>query len=502
MEVTSSESESASGEALPAGWVGTTFGELFDFKGGSQPPKKEFRDEPGDGLIRLLQIRDFASDQYPVYIKDADKWPKCETNDIMIARYGASLGRVLTGMEGAYNVALIRMIFDKVNLDTGWVRYFLKSDHFQAPIRLLSRSAQNGFNKKEVAPIRVELPPLAEQSRIVSAIESLQKRSSRARDLLSEVGPLIGQLRQSVLRAAFSGRLTAAWREQNPDVQPASELLTRIRTERRQRWEAEQLAKYEAKGKKPPKNWQDKYKEPEPVDESELPKLPEGWCWVAVEEISEWVKDGTHYPPKTTSEGIPFIGIRNVINGRIDWSTIDKWVAEETHAELTEKYPHRPGEVLYTAVGATFGRAFPIEDDRKFIFQRHIAHIKPLQGISDSFLIHALNSPDAFAQAKTLARGAAQPTVTLGDLKRIAIPLCPPREQPEVVHRVDQAMQQLSEVESGLASMETSLTQLDQSILSKAFRGELVPQDPSDEPASQLLARIREKRQATSNKRR
>ena len=82
-----------------------------------------------------------------------------------------------------------------------------------------------------------------------------------------------------MLRGAFSGRLTERWRTENTNVEPASELLARIRTERRERWEAAQLAKYEAKGKQPPKNWQDKYKEPEPVDESELEELPDGWCW-------------------------------------------------------------------------------------------------------------------------------------------------------------------------------------------------------------------------------
>ena len=107
-------------------------------------------------------------------------------------------------------------------------------------------------------------------------IESLQERSSRARRALSEVGPLLEQFRQSVLRAAFSGRLTADWRATHRDVEPATELLSRIRTERRHRWEQSELAKYEAKGKKPPKNWQDKYKEPEPVDASELPTLPDG----------------------------------------------------------------------------------------------------------------------------------------------------------------------------------------------------------------------------------
>jgi len=267
---------------FPLGWTVTTFGELFEFKGGSQPPKKDFHNEPGDGLIRLLQIRDFASNKYPVYIDNADKWPKCNEDDIMIARYGASLGRILTGLAGAYNVALVRMIFDKNNFDTNWVKYFLTSDHFQQPIHLLSRSAQNGFNKNDVAPIRVELPPLAEQTRIVSKIESLQARSSKTRAQLAEVKPLIAQLRQSVLRSAFNGSLTADWRAkqyaassngstQSGDAkhETANELLQRIRVERRERWETAQLAEFEAKGKEPSKGWRDKYKEP--AYDAELP---------------------------------------------------------------------------------------------------------------------------------------------------------------------------------------------------------------------------------------
>ena len=126
------------------------------------------------------------------------------------------------------------------------------------------------------------MPPLAEQRRIVAKIEALQERSRRAREALSEVGPLLEQFRQSVLAAAFRGDLTADWRAAHPNVEPASELLHRIRAERRRRWEQAELAKYEAKGQKPPKNWQDKYKEPEPVDDSDLPELPEGWVWATL----------------------------------------------------------------------------------------------------------------------------------------------------------------------------------------------------------------------------
>ena len=127
------------------------------------------------------------------------------------------------------------------------------------------------------------MPPLAEQRRIVAKIEALQERSRRAREALSEVGPLLEQFRQSVLAAAFRGDLTADWRAAHPHVEPASALLQRIRAERRHRWEQAELAKYEAKGQKPPKNWQEKYQEPSRSTIPDLPELPAGWAWATLE---------------------------------------------------------------------------------------------------------------------------------------------------------------------------------------------------------------------------
>src|SRR5262249_20832535 len=110
------------------------------------------------------------------------------------------------------------------------------------------------------------------------------------------VEPLLEQFRQSVLAAGFHGDLTADWRADHLDVEPASELLHRIHAERRRCWEQAELAKYEAKGQKPPKNWQDKYEEPEPMDDSDLPELPDGWCWTSIDIISEVVRGASPRP--------------------------------------------------------------------------------------------------------------------------------------------------------------------------------------------------------------
>ena len=147
----------------------------------------------------------------------------------------------------------------------------------------------------------------------MAKIEALQERSRRAQEALSEVAPLLEQFRQAVLTAAFRGDLTSDWRAAHPDIEPASELLRRICAERRRQWEQAELAKYEAKGQKPPKNWKEKYKEPGPVDASSLPTLPNGWEWVRVKSVGE-VQLGRQRSPQYHSgpNMCPYLRVMNV----------------------------------------------------------------------------------------------------------------------------------------------------------------------------------------------
>ena len=92
---------------MKAGWELKALGDVCDFKGGSQPPKSQFIHEPQPGYVRMLQIRDFKSDEKAVYIPITDKTNQCAETDIMIGRYGASVGQIHRGKSGAYNVALI-----------------------------------------------------------------------------------------------------------------------------------------------------------------------------------------------------------------------------------------------------------------------------------------------------------------------------------------------------------------------------------------------------------
>ena len=250
------------------------------------------------------------------------------------------------------------------------------------PLAELNRAtALPGLNRQDAYDLGITLPPLAEQRRIVAKIEALQERSRRAREALSEVGPLLEQFRQSVLAAAFRGDLTADWRAAHPNVEPASTLLQRIRAERRRRWEEAELAKYETKGQKPPKYWQEKYQEPEPVDDADLPELPAGWTWIRVAELvsdlPRAIQSGPFGSNLLHSEfqdtGVLAIGIDNVHRDGFSFGQQHR-ISREKYEEL-KKYTARPLDLLVTVM-ATVGRCCLVPADLETaIITKHVYRI-------------------------------------------------------------------------------------------------------------------------------
>lgn len=148
-------------------------GEVCDFEGGSQPPKSNFIFEKKKNYIRFIQIRDFKSDKNYTYIPIAKKNRVCKDDDILIGRYGASVGKILTGLSGAYNVALMKTKPNEKVLNKKYLYYYLISNLFQEPLKKVSeRSAQNGFSKEDIYNFMFILPSLTEQQRIVAKLDS------------------------------------------------------------------------------------------------------------------------------------------------------------------------------------------------------------------------------------------------------------------------------------------------------------------------------------------
>lgn len=181
-------------DKLPHGWKKVKASNLFSIQGGTQPPKSQWSESKLKGYVRMVQIRDYYTDSHIAYVKDKPSLRRCSREDIMIARYGASVGRICYGIDGVYNVALVKVLpFDKKFLEL--LRWYLKSDHFQ--LNLLNktqRTAQDGFNKGTFDSLTLLKPsdeiinkfnlfaiPL---SKLIANLKDQNQRLKEARDIL------------------------------------------------------------------------------------------------------------------------------------------------------------------------------------------------------------------------------------------------------------------------------------------------------------------------------
>lgn len=347
----------------------------------------------------------------------------------------------------------------------------------------------------EVLAFQICLPPVPEQRRIVAKLDALLARSRRTQEALDALPALIEHFRQSVLAAAFRGDLTRDWREQHPDVEPASRLLERIRAERRRRWEAAELNRMRARGNAPKDgSWKQRHPEPVEVDQDELPELPEGWCWASTDEVAEIAGGLTKNGSRRDSavDRAPLVSVAAVQLRRIDRSAIG---TIGLLPEDGDKGQLRRGDVLLVEGNgslAHIGRVaqwnVEVEGARH---QNHIIRLRPYL-LSPTFLLEWLASPlgrNAIIAEATSAAGLY--TLSLSKVARLPVALPPLEEQEQIVALVRRATESATHIADELEGAARRLAHLESALFSKAFRGELVQQDPADEPASALLERIR-----------
>ena len=254
---------------LPRNWRVLNFGKFCDIQGGNRPPKSLFVDAPQPGYVRLFQIRDLGENPVPTYIPVGTTNRFCREWEILIGRYGASVGKVFWAQDGAYNVALAKFIYPESAFVPQFAFLILESDFFQTSLTGATRSAQAGFNKGDLAEINLPRPPLDEQRRIVAKVDELMalcdrleaahaERENRRDRLVAATlhhlnhGPnkeavreharfclnhlsqfticpeQVSALRRTIFNLAVRGQLVP----QDPEDKPASELLERIQRER------------------------------------------------------------------------------------------------------------------------------------------------------------------------------------------------------------------------------------------------------------------------------
>lgn len=377
-----------------------------------------------------------------------------------------------------------------------FLEVFLNSPQMQAQLDSLSPgSTRRTLTIGGLKSAELPLPPLPEQVRIVERVRGLVAGAASIASRLSRIPPILKRFRQSVLAAACSGKLTAEWRE-GRSLQSGSSLLERLLLERKRLWEDQQYKAVQLRGRHNPKKC---YEMPEPAVVDDLPELPEGWAWASVDSLSTKVVDGVHKKPTYVDSGVPFVTVRNLTAGRgISFDSLNH-ITPADHAKFVERANPEQGDILVTKDG-TLGVVRAIRTNRVFSIFVSVALIKLVSKEMTDYMEIALSSPQV--QRQMVGTGSGLQHIHLRDLRADCVPLPPLEEQREIVRRVNAFFKLTDVIENRVSVASARSDKLTESILAKAFRGELVPTEAElaqregrdYEPASVLLERIRGKR--------
>lgn len=465
-------------------WKRIRLGDIADIQNGFPFASEQFSPSPPG--MPLIRIRDILRNPTTTYFQG--EYPP---------EFIVKAGALLVGMDGDFNSAvwhgepaLLNQRCCKVSLisneyDHRLLAYCLPG-YLAAINAHTSAITVKHLSSRTVSDIPLPLPPVGEQQRIADTLDELFSDLDAGVAALERVRAKLKHYRAAVLKAAVEGALTANWREQHPDTESAAAQLARILTERRRRWEEAQLAKFQAAGKCPPKDWQAKYKEPVGPKLDGSP-LSQGWCWATADQLCTLINDGEHIQPSYQPVGFPMLTAKHVRDGFVEFRNVEFIGKSDFDACLRRCAPEE-NDVLIVSVGATTGRAAIVGRCDPFAIVRSVLLLKPI--VSARYLLRWIQSPWCQTYISRASGSSAQAHLYIADTKSIPVPLPPLEEQEAIVAAVEDQLSVIEHLEGDLEAKLKSAQALRRTVLRHAFTGQLVPQDPNDEPASKLLIRI------------
>lgn len=479
---------------LPKGWLGLTLSEVVDIQKGKKP--FDLGEKNSTRQIPYINIAAFETGYIREYAVEQNI-PKCEPKDTLLVWDGARAGLSGRGANGYIGSTLAKI--SSPYTDPDYLFYF-----FQSIYKILNTQTK-GVGIPHIDPnilknLKFPLPPINEQTRIVAKLEELFSDLDAGVSELKTAQVKLVQYRQSLLKAAVEGELSCEWRESrfadNSD-ETGEQLLERILIERRKRWEEKQLAKFAEQGKQPPKDWQKKYPEPIKPDTSRLPDLPDGWVWATVEQLGIVQLGRQRSPSKMHGiSPVKYIRAANITELGVN---LDDVLEMDFSDKEIETFKLKRGDILLTEASGSaehVGRpAIWTKEDDVFCFQNTVIRFRS-QGLNTDFAFYTFLAYQKLGKFRQVSGGVGINHLSAGKFSNIAIHL-PSLNEQQAITSILEAL--LDQVKNQSVALEQSLKQYAaqrKNILRAAFAGELVPQDPNDEPASMLLARIQAERQA------
>jgi type I restriction enzyme S subunit len=491
---------------LPAGWQLARLDELCEWGSGGTPRRSEPSYFGGEyPWITISDLNDGVVSRTAEFLTEAGIESSAAKlvpeRTVLVALYG-SIGKLgITAQPSTTNQAIACALPDDAAFDPLYLFHFLRSRRNDLALQGTGVTQKNiylGDIKAFLAPVA----PRAEQTRIVAKLEALLSDLDAGVAELNTAQRKLQQYRQSLLKSAVEGALTAPWREAQRQhgipTETGAQLLQRILNERRAIWEAKQLTRFKEQGKAAAKDWQKKYPEPVQPDSTDLPKLPEGWVWASLDmlgEIASGVAKGTKRHDNVSVREVPYLRVANVQRGYLDLSEVKTILATERDIEeLTLK----SGDVLFNEGGDRdkLGRGWVWHDEVEgCIHQNHVFRMRPYSpDLRPELISHHGNT-----FGKQWFQAAGKQTTNLASinmsmLRSFPVPVAPAEEQVEVLAQIRVQVDSLDRQREATDLAMKQATAQRQNILRTAFAGQLVPQDPNDERADMLLERIRAER--------
>ena len=393
---------------VPKGWVNSCVENNISFSGGSQPPRSTFKFKPEEGYIRLIQIRDYKTDKFETYIPTQLAKKFCTVDDVMIGRYGPPIFQILRGIEGAYNVALIKAT-PKKNLEKDFMYYFLTRDALFNIIESHSQrtSGQTGIEMDVLKSYPMPLPPINEQKKIANILSTWDKAIGTTERLIENST----QQKKALMQQLLTGK-------------------KRLLDESGKRFEGE-------------------------------------WENQSIKNLTNRVGDGIHSTPKYTDKSsIRFVNGNNLNNGSIVFSDLTKFVDED---DAKNHYRNLSSRTILMSINGTIGN-LAIYNNESIVLGKSACYINVKEEIDVLFIFYKLASSEVQSHFISRLTGSTIKNLSLTTIKSTQVALPSLKEQQKIATVLTNADKEIELLEQQLADLQQEKKALMQVLLTGKVR--------------------------------
>lgn len=500
---------------LPSTWCAAQLSEICHIEMGQSPPSETYNAQM-EGLPFFQGKAEFG-DYYPTIKKWCRSPVKVVEKNTILISVRAPVGPTNISPEKCCIGRGLAGLTPNRSISVKYLLYSLRSNETKIAEKGAG-SAFDAISSNILREFKIPIAPINEQKLIVDKLEELFSDLDAGIAALERAKTNLKRYRASVLKAAVEGKLTAEWRRERAEggskneegrsggaednssflLQPSS-LLARILKERRAKWEENQLKKFAEQGKTPPKNWRDKYPEPNNPDISDLAGLPSEWCLASWDQVG-FSQNGRPFPSAEYSgSGIKLLRPGNLHeNGKLEWTAKNtKYMPKSYEADNLDLII-KEGDIVINLTAQSLkdeflGRVCLAGAGEYCLLNQRLARLTPIL-IQKEFALILLKSWRFRRFVDTLNTGSLIQHMFTSQLASFTFYLPPISEQAQIVAEVERRLSIADATEKTITHALTRAARLRQAILKRAFEGRLVPQDPNDEPASELLKRIQAER--------